>query len=66
MWIIHSFLEGGTKYSQELESGRKTWEEEKRGRGKGGRIRYGIRWGDRQSLRKLNRGVYESGMGNWW
>jgi hypothetical protein len=37
--VLQSFLEGGTKYSRKYRMGG-TWKGERRGRGKGGRIRY--------------------------
>ena len=57
MWTLWSFLEGRTKYSQEVEGGRDLGgiEEEK---GKGGAASgMGGNGDDIQRVRKLNRGV---------
>ena len=57
MWILQSFLEGETKYSQEVEFGRDLEEREEGEQKIRGRIRYGRRQGDIQRVRKLNRVV---------
>ena len=45
MWMLQSFLEGGTKYSQEVEDGRNLGVREEEEAEKRNRIKYERRWG---------------------
>ena len=53
MWMLQSFLEGGTKYPQKLEGGRDLEGREEREGKRGSRSRYEKIWDDRQRGREV-------------